>query len=168
MKEVLLSVCVTAILTAVYKTLAPTDKFGAQIKLLTACFFTVSVIGAVDGAVALFDLSDIMNADTSYNDYSVQFTKMTADETANELRRAISEKLAAEGITPENIYIDVNISDKGSISISEIKLVFGKGDYAVYSERAVVLARRLVGTGIKITAETDSRSKFTAKEREEQ
>lgn len=168
MKEVLLSACVTAILTAVYKALAPTDKLGSQIKLLAACFFIVSVISAADGAASLFDLSDIMNADTSYNDYSVQFNKMTADETANELRRVISEKLEKENIAPENIYIDVNISDKGSISISEIKLVFGKEDHAVYSERAVALTRQLVGKGIKITAETDSRSKFTAKEREEQ
>ena len=49
MKEVLFSVCVTAVITAVYKIIAPTDKFSSQIKLLISCFFVLSVINAVKG-----------------------------------------------------------------------------------------------------------------------
>ena len=109
MKEILLSVCVTAIMTAVYKALAPSDRFASQIKLLVACFFVVSVIGAVSGASGLIDITDIINADTSYNDYTVQLEKLTAEETANNLRKVIAEELAKAGISPEKIYVDVNI-----------------------------------------------------------
>ncbi len=168
MKEVLVSICVTAIMTAVYRALSPTDKFGAQIKLVISCFFAVTVISAVSGIIPFWDISDILNADTSYNDYSVQLGKLTAEETANSLRRTLTEELAKEGITPEKIYIDVNISDKGSISISEITLVFEQAEYELLAQRAVVLAQRLVGTKTKVTAETPARSAPQKKEREEQ
>ena len=159
MKEVLFSICVTAMLTAVYKALVPADRFGAQIKLLVACFFTVSVINAMCGVVPFWDISEITDTDTSYNDYSVRFRELTADETAGNLRKAISEKLGEHGITPEKIYIDVDISDNGSISISEIKLVFVQKEYGLYAEKAIVLARSVVGTKTKISAECDTRTK---------
>ena len=152
-------------MTGVYKALVPSDKASSQIKLLVSCFFTVSVINAVSGAVPFWDISDILEADTSYNDYSVQLEKLTADETANALRRRISEKLAEENIVPEKIYVDVNISDSGSISISEIKLVFIRKEYELHGQRAVVLAKSVTGTKVKVTAELDSR---TEKEREGQ
>ena len=165
MKELLVSICVTAVMTGVYKALVPSDKFSAQIKLLVSCFFIVSVINAVSGTVPFWDISDILEADTSYNDYSVQLEKLTAKETADVLRRRISEKLAEENIVPEKIYVDVNISESGSISISEIKLVFIRKEYELHGRRAVVLAKNVTGTGIKVTAEPDSR---TEKEREGQ
>lgn len=165
MKEILISICVTAVMTGVYKALVPSDKMSSQVKLLVSCFFMVSVINAVSGAVPFWDISDILDADTSYNDYSVQLEKLTAEETANELRKRISEKLAEENISPEKIYIDVNISDSGSISISEIKLVFIRKEYELHGQRAVVLVRSVTGTKVKVTAEPDSR---TEKEREGQ
>lgn len=152
-------------MTGVYKALVPSDKMSSQVKLLVSCFFMVSVINAVSGAVPFWDISDILDADTSYNDYSVQLEKLTAEETANELRKRISEKLAEENISPEKIYIDVNISDSGSISISEIKLVFIRKEYELHGQRAVVLVRSVTGTKVKVTAEPDSR---TEKEREGQ
>ena len=167
MKNALVSICVTAIMTAVYRALAPTDKFGSQVKLLISCFFVVSVIGAVSGAVPLLDISGTVSADTSYNDYSVQLEKLTAEETANNLRRVISERLAEEGIAPEKIYVGVNISDKGSISISEVGLVFRQPAYDMYAGRAVVLVHKLVGTKTKVTAELPAGSVRTQKEREE-
>ena len=165
MKELLISICVTAVMTGVYKALVPSDKMSSQVKLLVSCFFMVSVINAVSGVVPFWDISDILDADTSYNDYSVQLEKLTAEETANELRKRISEKLAEENISPEKIYIDVNISDSGSISISEIKLVFIRKEYELHGQRAVVLVRSVTGTKVKVTAEPDSR---TEKEREGQ
>ncbi len=153
MKEMVVSVCAAAIITAIYKAIAPTEKFGAQIKLLTACFFLLSAVSAVSGLNSAWDLSDIIIPDGSYNDYSVQFGEQVSGETAAVLRREIAEMLAGENIFPEKIYTDTHISDNGSISINEIKLVFDKEDYALQAEYACVLVRRLVGTSIKVTAE---------------
>ncbi len=159
MNEILFSICATALIAAIYKAVAPSDKFGNQIKMLTACFFTVSVINAVTGAAADWDLTDIISYDTAYNDYSHDTERLMAEETAKRLKEKISAKLISEKISPEKIYIDINIPDGRSISINEIKLVFRRDDYDISSERAVVLIKQLVGTKIKVTAEISSQTK---------
>lgn len=156
MKEVLFSICVTAVITAVYKMIAPTEKFGSQIKLLVSCFFILSVIGAVSGTGITGDLLKVPEPDTLYNDYSVQINRMTADETAKNMKRIIGEKLSAENIFPEKIYVDINISSGGSISISEIKLVFDRQGYELYAARAVTITRQCTGAAVKVTAEMSS------------
>ena len=163
MKSVLFSICAAAVVTAVYKAVAPVEKFSGQIKLLISCFFILTVISAVSGASGLWDFSDITAIDTSYTDYTVQLKRMTAEETANALKKSIAEKLSEAGMPPEKIYIDVNISDTGSISINEIKLVYEADGYDEYSQQAVRLVRQLTGTRIKVTAELPARAK---KERE--
>lgn len=155
-------------MTAVYRSLAPTERFGSQIKLLVSCFFAVTVINAVSGAVGLTDITDILHSDTSYNDYSVQLDKLTAEETAANMKRIIKDELAKEGIVPEKIYADVNISDNGGISISEIRLVFGVKEYSLYADRAVALTRRLTGAKITVTAGTKTGAVRDKKEREDQ
>ena len=166
MRQMLFSICAAAVITTLYKALIPTERFSAQIKLLISCFFAVTVINAVSGLNAAWDFSDILSADTSYNDYTVQVFGFAEEKTADALRAVIYEKLGEEGIVPEKIYIDVNISDNGSISISDIKLVFGSvSDYAAYAERAVALTKRLAGTGTGVTAEITPQAK---KEREDE
>ena len=161
MKEVLLSVCAAAIITAIYKAIAPAEKFGAQIKLLTACFFILTAVNAVSGLNDAWDFSDITVPDGSCNDYSVQVTQTVEAETAAVLKRSISDALAEKNIFPEKIYIDVNISDEDRISINEIRLVFDRNDYYIYADRAAALVRRLTGTTIKVTAEISSQTAVT-------
>ena len=145
-------------MTAIYRLIAPTDRFGAQIKLLISCFVILTVINAVSGEIPAWDISDILGADMSYNDYAVQLDNAVTEETARQLRDRIAEILAEEDIHPEKIYIDINISDKGRISINEIKLVFGMKEYENNAERAAVLIEQEVGTKIKVTAEVSSRA----------
>ena len=154
MKETIISICAAAIITAIYKAIAPTEKFGAQIRLLTVCFFILSAVNAVAGLNDAWDLSDMTVPDSSYNDYSVQFGQSVSEETASVLRRDIAELLAENNIFPEKIYIDTHISDNGSISINEVKLVFDKKELGKHTDRAAVLVKRMLGTSIKITVET--------------
>ncbi|MBQ3843120.1 MAG: hypothetical protein II820_10570 [Ruminiclostridium sp.] len=166
MKEMLFSICAAAVITAVYKALIPSDRFSAQVKLLVSCFFAVIVINALSGLNTAWDISDILEADLSYNDYTVQVFGLAEEKTADALRTAIYKKLAEEGAAPEKIYIDVNISDSGTISISEIKLVFGSvSDYDANAQRAVTITRRIAGYGTAVTAELAPQAK---KEREDQ
>ena len=158
MKNVLFSICAAAIMTAIYRLIAPSDRFGAQIKLLISCFLVLTVMNAVSGEIPMWNISDILNADTSYNDYAVELDNAVTEETARRLHDRIKEVLDEEDIHPEKIYIDINISDKGRISINEIKLVFGMAEYETNAEKAIVLIKRETGTEIKVTAEPASRS----------
>ena len=152
MNSILLSISITAIITAVFKLLVPEERNGRQIKLLISCFFIVTIINIFKDSSSFVDFSSIMNVETRYNDYEVIFQKQTADEIANVLRNKIKERLFSEGIVPEKIYIDINISDNSSISISEIKLVFDEIS-AETAERAVKISEECVENKIKVTLE---------------
>lgn len=162
MNEVLYSICAASIVTALYRYLAPTDKFGSQIKLLLACFFVLTAVNAVGNALGGWEMPDI-STDAAYIDFGGDVKKLTAEETAKELRGRIRETLLQNGISPKKIYIDVNISDSGSISIIEIRLVFDDDGYERDAERAAALVRRVTGAGVKVTAE--KLPKVTVKER---
>ena len=151
-KEILFGISAAAIITAVFKALTPSEKFSSQIKLLIACFFVSSAISAVTTGFGFDPKSIISGADSGYNDYSVQIRELTADETADALRTALKEKLSEENIFPEKIYIGVNISESGSISISEIRLVFRNAGEEE-KQRAVQLVKSCTDRNTEVTAE---------------
>ena len=150
MNNILLNISITAIITAVFKLLVPEEKNSNQIKLLISCFFIVTVINIFKDCSANIDFSNIINTDFQYNDYSVVFEKQTADEAANVLRSKIKEQLMLENIIPEKIYIDINISDNSSISISEIKISLGK-EYAEKEGEVTDLLCERFGAKVNIT-----------------
>ncbi len=152
MNEILLNICLTAVMTTVFKALIPDDRKGKHIKLLLSCFFIVVVFNSVKGNIHINSLSDLPEINTSYNNYSVEFSKQTAEEAANELRERIKEVLYNEGFIPEKIYIDINISENSSISFNEIRLVFDDIS-AESAERAVSITKKTVENEIKVSLE---------------
>ncbi len=152
MNDILLNISAAAIITAVFKMLVPDERHGKQINLLISCFFIVSVINIFKSNSDLIKLNDLFQIDTSYADYSVIVEKQTADETANALRARLYAELEKENISPEKIYIDINISESGSISISKIRLVFP--DISTQeAERAVDITGECVGYEITVELE---------------
>lgn len=139
-------------ITAILKALLPSEKAGKQIKILISCYFIVVIITAFRSQPVFEDIFSGFGIETEYYDYSVSLERHTADETALILRQRLGEKLNEKGIYPEKIYIDVNITDSSSISISEIRLVLKKSNEET-KEKAVRTVRSYVGTQTKITIE---------------
>lgn len=152
MNEIFLNISITAIITAVFRLLVPDEHKGKQVRLLLSCFFIISVLNIFRNDVSIGKVEEIFSIDTSYKDYSVILEKQTADETANALREKIRAELNKENINPEKIYIDINISEKSSISFNEIRLVFNdiSSDAA---ERAVRITEKCVGNEIRVSLE---------------
>ena len=119
---------------------------------MISCYFIVVVITAFRSQPLLDNFFSEFSIDTEYYDYSVSLERHTADETALILRQRLEEKLSEVGIYPEKIYIDVNIADSSSISISEIRLALRKLTEEI-KEKAVRTVRSYVGTQTKITIE---------------
>lgn len=152
MNEIIFGICICAVIAAIFRSLIPSDKFEKQVKLVISCFFVVSVLSLVSNGVGFDDITDFFSIDTDYVDYTGELCKLTADEVADELRTRIKSELEKKGIITEKIYIGVNISDSGSISISEIGLVLD--DFNEYdAERAVIVTRSLVGKETEVEAE---------------
>lgn len=152
MSNILLSISAAAIVTAVFRMMSPEEKYGKQIKLIISCFFIIVVLNAFSSNFNFTKLDEILNIESIYIDYDNIFKKQTIDETANNLKLRLYEQLDKNGIKPEKIYVDVNISENNCISISKIKLVF-VDVHTFEAERAVSIAEEMCGHEITVELE---------------
>ena len=152
MNDVLIEISAAAIITAIFKILVPSETHKEQIKLIISCFFIITAINIVTDNIDVSEIKDIFITEISYNDYSVDFERQTAEKTADNLRSKLLAEMEKEQIKPDKIYIDINISDKTSISISKIRLVFtDKNSHS--AERAVKITTECTGNEIEVVTE---------------
>lgn len=152
MNEILIEISVAAIITSIFKILIPGEHNKDQMRLIISCFFIITIINIFTENININEIKDIFKTEITYNDYSVDFERQTAERTADNLRNKLLAELKKEGIEPEKIYIDINISDNSSISISKIRLVFPDVNTSE-AERAVTLAEKYTGNEITIVLE---------------
>ncbi len=122
--EFLLTVCMAAIASALFRILVPENKFTKQISLLIACVFLLAGINAVSGVE--LDL-DVTAFDTSVSKDYISFSGEVNRSLQKDICKKMSDKLYAllneNEIYPVQIHVNVNISDIYSISITQVKLV---------------------------------------------
>lgn len=152
MNEILIEISVAAIITAIFKILVPGDTHKEQMKLIISCFFIITAINIFTENTDISEIKDIFRTDITYNDYSVDFERQTAEKTADNLRSKLLAEMEKEQIKPDKIYIDINISDNSSISISKIRLVF-PDIKSSEAERAVEITEKCTGNEITIELE---------------
>lgn len=160
MSGVLLNICFVAVAVSLVRMLIPDNRYQKQMSFLVACFFTASVVFYVTGADAdLSGLAAEMKEAGRYVDFSEEVSRERASEIGKEISDSVRQVLEDEGISPEKIYVNVNISGLYSISISEIKLVLPRSsygaypDYEAYRDAAVRITAREVGAKITVTVE---------------
>jgi hypothetical protein len=121
-------------------------------------FFTSGRVNLTDG-----DFGGVFSVDEiPVVDFDEEYSEAQRRIISNEMQSRLNRILAAEGIEPEEIYTIVNISDKYSISINEIRLVFPKSaDSDVEAgeqemeilKNAIHIVQKEVGKGILVTGE---------------
>ncbi|MCL1866651.1 MAG: hypothetical protein FWF82_04505 [Oscillospiraceae bacterium] len=126
MREILLNICLTAVALCLFKMLIPETSSKKQTDFLISCFFLASLIfffssdtvslGAVYG-------EESPQINIPYIDFDSQYADAQSKAVEGEMNRLVRRILADENIFPEEIYTIINISDKYSISINEIRLV---------------------------------------------
>ncbi len=152
MNDILINICIAAIITSIFKILIPGETHKEQLRLVISCFFIITIMNMFMNNTEFAEIKEIFETKAIYNDYRQDYEKQTADELANNLRKQLFSELEKENIIPEKIYIDINISDNSSISISTIRLVFpDKNTYE--AERAVKIAEYYTGNEIKVELE---------------
>lgn len=152
MNEILFNISITAILTGVIKALIPSEKYEKHIRIIISLFFIIIVAGLFSKDLDFSFLTEIDSINSSYNDYTAVVYDMTLEETEKNLSNGIKSLLNEKEIFPEKIYIDTNISDNGSISIIEVRLIFNNTEN-VDNEEAIRLVRSLVGYKTEVTVE---------------
>lgn len=143
------TVCVAAIVVAIFRVIVPENKFKKQISFLVAGVFLLTGISAVAGAE--FDFSE-ENAALYESDKFVQFSGSVNENLRKQICDEMSEKVYSllnnHEIYPKEVHIIVNISGLYSISIRQVKLVFNAGEQAAAEAAAGLLSQELSGIEI--------------------
>lgn len=145
----LATVCVAAIVMAIFRVILPENKFKKQVSFLIAGVFLLTGISAVSGAE--FDFSFENNAlfeSERYVQFSGDVNENLRNKICDDMSDKIYELLNEREIYPKEVHIIVNISGLYSISIRQVRLVFDAGEEAAAAAAAELLSHEL--TGIEI------------------
>ena len=147
-KQAVLTICMTAIVTGLFKMLIPDNKFKPQLSFLVACLFSICVVTAVSNANISFDNAAMQSS--SVVDFSDKLSENARVAAAKGVREKTEQLLSDNGINCSKIYVIAHISGAFCISISEIELVFDKDTPMSTVESAVELVKSEVGEEITV------------------
>lgn len=144
------TVCITAIVIAIFRMIVPENKFKKQISFLVAGVFLAAGISAAAGAE--FDLdaeNDTLIESERFVQFSGEVNENLRKKICDDMSQKIYKLLNEREIYPKEVHIIVNISGLYSISIRQVKLVFSAEEQAAAEAAAELLSREL--TGIEVT-----------------
>jgi len=141
-----------------FKMLLPDNSAKKQVDFLIGCFFLASIVffftsGRVNFAYGV----EYTNENIQYVNFDEAYGNAQSAAVNRELGAHFKRVLADEDIFVTEILINTNISDKYSISINEIRLVFENEaeDFEDLS-RAIHIIQKEVGDRILISGEFKS------------
>ncbi len=149
----LLTVCMAAIASALFRLLVPENKFSKQISLLIVCVFLLTGINALCGAQ--LDLSaDVLDIGVTedYIGFSGDVNKSLQKKICADMSEKLYTLMNENDIFPLQIHIGVNISGLYSISITQVKLVLRESDQDK-ADRALSLLKDALSDNIEIKLE---------------
>lgn len=149
----LTSLCIAALSSALFRMLVPENKFSKQISLLVAGVFLLTGISALKGTDLRIDTENLL-AEEYGSEISTNVNKALKEEICRKMSDKIYALLNERGIYPKEIHVIVNISGLYSIDITQVKLVFKKGEQAAAKAAADVLRGEL-SPDIAIAAEVE-------------
>ncbi len=151
-KEVITTVCLAGIGTAVYKMLVPSGTFEKQLKLLISLFLILGVISPfVSGDINLsIPTSENIVETSEYITLQNSILENMAVNAQDNLSRELGRILSQEGIETTEILAKINISPTYSISIIEVKLLLPNMGFEGVAREIV---EREVGEDIAILIE---------------
>jgi len=159
MREIIFSVCMTAIALSLFKMLLPETALKKQMAFLISCFFLSALLSfftyyRADLAKGLspeaFALEEIAFRDFEQELFNAQ-SRAIEREAVRAAEFAIAAKLAQADIFAQNIFVSINISDEHSISISEVRLVFHNLDELETLAQAMQITQKEVGERVLVT-----------------
>lgn len=144
--------CFLGIVITIFSSLYPSDKFAKQMKMIFSLIFVISIMKPL--LSGKFDFPIISEAVAASADYYSSLNDNTYDYFIRSVESNISHSLETalneKNIYPKEIETSVNISDSGSISINEVRLVLeDMNDY----QEAVKCIREAAESDVTVVAE---------------
>ena len=152
-RMIAMSICVTAVVTAMFSMLVPNTKFDKALKFAISLFF-------LTGLVSPF-LSNRLDfhVDLGETEAPAVEQRMAAAAEESFLRLAegkvaagIENALAMEGIQTKKVTVSINIGEDGGISINKLTILL-RQDAASKVELAGEIAERTAGVPPEVVCE---------------
>ncbi len=143
--------CFLGIITAIFGSMYPSEKFAKQMKIIFSLVFILSVAKPViSGRISFPDIEETVSAGSdqysSINDRTYEYFISSLEKN---ISLSLEAKLNEIDIYPAEIETSINISDSGSISISEVRLVLDDMDSFGKAEECI---RRAAESDVRVTA----------------
>lgn len=152
-RTIAMSLCVTAVITAIFSMLVPNAKFDKALKFAISLFFLTGLISPF--------LSNRLDFQMELGGTEVPAVeeKMTAATEESFLRIAeqkvaagVEHALLAEGIPPKKVTVSINIGEDGRISINKLTILL-RSDTAGKAASAGEIAERTAGVPPEVVCE---------------
>ena len=116
------SVCCAAVIGTLLNMILPEGNLQRMFKCVFCVFFLCTVLTPLS-KIEISDFFDKKNEITDFNfEETDGINQSTEKFLENKILSSVSETLSFEGISYEDIFIKINISDDGSIDINKFKL----------------------------------------------
>ena len=142
--QFLSTVCIAALVTALFRLLVPENKFKNQIGGLLAGIFLLTGISAARNLELDLD-TDYIKIGSDYSGFSGNVTENLKKKICDEMSDKLYGIFHENGIYPDEIHIIVNISGLYSINITGVKVVLGAEQRAAAEAAAELLRAELPG-----------------------
>ncbi len=152
--QFLTTVCMAAIVSALFRLLVPESRLAKQISLLIVSVFLLAAVNAAAGAEPDFSATAGAYCETDYIGFSGDVNRSLQKKICTDMKEKVQILLNENGFYPEQIHINVNISGLYSISITQVKLVFTEG-----SDEEARLAAQLLSSELTEDIEVISQVK---------
>lgn len=149
-KQAVLSICLVAVATGLFRMLVPDNKFKTQLSFLISCIFALCIINSVKGVQP--DTEVFVSQSTEVIDFSDKLSENARIAAARSVRLKVENLLSENQINFEKVYTVAHIDGAFCISISEIELVFKKNQSADEIDKAIRTVQKEVGSDIIVKA----------------
>lgn len=123
------SVCVTAVVTAIFSMLLPDSRFDRVLKFAVSLFFLTGLISPfVTGQLEFRVEPEALELPDTQQNLSGQVEQQFAALAARQLEAGIDFQLRTQGIEAEKVTVSIHIASGESVSISRIQIQLGPGD----------------------------------------
>lgn len=124
-----ISICVTAVVTAIFSMLLPDSRFDRVLKFAISLFFLTGVISPfVSGQLDFRVSSEELELPDAPSGLEQQVEQQFSALAAHQLEAGIDFQLQTQGIEAEKVAVFIHIEPGQSVSISRITIQLGPED----------------------------------------
>ena len=159
LKEWAVCLCIATLVGAIVHMLSPSGSMEKILRIVISIFFICAVVSPfLEGKGIKIKLEDSLSGkeDSSLSDIKGNINKQITSQSKKQIENLIRQQMKKQGINEGQIFINMDIDDKGSILIKKIEVVIPDNAASKKSALTDSIKKEL---GIDVTVLSESEAK---------